>query len=214
MDDILPAVVMRDSDPVPADWREVLADYFQEVIDSHPELLVILLGFPTFRCRSVLLQGLLEGFFIGYRKRRLLDIEKRADLTVTDRGESLLLLFGKGVVFLTGYGPFLIGTVTELIPTVPHEGYAFLPGLHVVTAFLGFRERDVKIGPESSPVAVKGEGEGIECGNGCPGFRIEEPGSGLALRIEKDAAVGGSVKGLREEFLPAVQCILFNWCSL
>ena len=65
MDEILSAVVVRDAYPVPADGHKVLADGFQEVVDIHPELLVILFGFPALRHRAELLHGRLEGFFIG-----------------------------------------------------------------------------------------------------------------------------------------------------
>ena len=169
MDDVLPAVIVCDSDPVSTDRREIFADSFQELIDCHAEFLVILLGFSSFGCRTVLFHGLLEGCFIGQRKRRLLDIEKRADLLVTDRSVSFLLFFGKGVVFLAGYDPFLVRTVPEGIPVVPYERNASLSGLNAVTAFPSFSERGIEIGLKPAPVAVQGQRKGVESRDGRSG---------------------------------------------
>ena len=75
MNNVPGSVVMRDPDAVPTDRNEAFRHLLEEAVHIHPGPLVIVTVHPAGLCGAVLLHRLLEGFFGGQRKRRLLDVE-------------------------------------------------------------------------------------------------------------------------------------------
>ena len=171
--------------PVLADRDKVLAEPVQEEVHVDPCLLVILRDPPVGQV-PILLHGLLEGLPVGERERRLLDVEERPDLTVTDRGVVCLLLRRERVVLLLSDGPAFVGLAAVLVPAVPDEGDSLFTGLHAVAVLLRLGVRRVQVRPVVTTVAVECKDEGVE--GRYPRVAGIQPRSRLACLVEKEPA--------------------------
>ena len=208
MDNIFGRVVMRYSRPVLSDGHKVRGHILKETVDLHSDSLVLGVTDTPVGRRAILAHGLRKGFFIGKRKRRLLDIEERTDLAVADRGEAFLLLCVQFIEFFPRYLLVRIRLVPVLVPPVPGERDSFLSSLDGIASFLGFGKGDVQVGLIAAPLAVKRQKEGIEGRYGiASGIK---PGTRLPARIEEGTAIfTGPVKRFCQKLLLALCRILF-----
>ena len=199
---------MRYSRPVLSDGHKVCGHILKETVDFHPDPFVLRITDAPVCRRTILTHGLGEGFFIGKRKRRLLDIEERTDLAVAYRREAVLLLCAQFVVFFPCNLLVRIRLVPVLVPPVPGERDSFLPGLDGIAPFLCFGKGDVQIGLIAVPLTVERQKEGIEGRYGiASGIK---PGTRLPARIEEGTAIfTGPVKRFCQKLLLALCRILF-----
>ena len=208
MYDVPGRVVMRDPDAVPTYGNEAGRHLLEEAVHVHAGPLVVVTAHPACFRGAVLLHRLLEGFFGGQRKRRLLDVEKDADLTVADRGIALPVFLREIVVLFTGNPVLPIRLALVFIPVVPDERNTFLSGLDCFIAFLGPGKGRIQVGLVSVPVAVESEDKRVERGDrDISGIKSR---STLSVCIEKAAAFRACpLQRFGQQFLLALRGILF-----